>query len=614
MPNHSNQPKKHAGPVFGPGKKMGPGGRGPAEKPKDFKGTFQKLMGYSKSYLPVIVVAWILAAAGALITVFGPDKLSEMTDTITSGMMTGIDLEKVTSIGIFLAVLYGLSFVFSFGQGFIMATVTQKITKKLREDVFNKTSRLPLNYFDNTTYGDILSRITNDIDLIAQTLNQSVGTLISSIALFFGALIMMLKTNVTLTITAIVATLIGFALMMFIMTKSQKYFMRQQKSLGLLNGHIEEAYSGHSIIKVYNAAEKTNEEFKKINTELREAAHKAQFISGIMMPMMMFVGNFGYVAVCIIGGLLVFNDQISFGVIVAFMVYIRLFTQPLGQMAQAATSLQSTAAASERVFEFLEEKELADESHKTTVLETVSGDVRFENVKFGYTKEKVIIKDFSLDVKAGQKVAIVGPTGAGKTTIVNLVMRFYEINSGQILIDNTPIHELTREQVHSYFCMVLQDTWLFEGTIKENIIYSKENVSDETVINACKAVGIDHFIRTLPQGYDTILNENTSLSAGQKQLLTIARAMVDDAPLLILDEATSSVDTRTEVLIQQAMDKLMVGRTSFVIAHRLSTIKNADVILVLKDGDIIESGNHKELLAADGFYADLYNSQFESSK
>ena len=422
---------------------------------------------------------------------------------------------------------------------------------------------------------------------------------------------MMLYTNVTMALTAVFSTVIGFGLMMLIMSKSQKYFIEQQNALGAINGHIEEVYSGHSLVKVYNAQEEVNNEFLKINERLRKSAWKSQFISGIMMPVMTFIGNFGYVCVCIVGGLLVFNNKISFGVIVAFMLYIRLFTQPLTQFAQAATNLQSTAAASERVFNFLDEEEMEDESHKDTVLDNAKGDVEFENVKFGYNEDKLIIKDFTAHVKSGQKVAIVGPTGAGKTTIVNLLMRFYEVNSGQIKIDNVPIQNLTRENVHDLFCMVLQDTWLFEGTIKENIVYSKKNVSDATVIAACKAVGIDHFIHTLPHGYDTVLNDKTTLSQGQKQLITIARAMVENAPLLILDEATSSVDTRTEILIQEAMDKLMVGRTSFVIAHRLSTIKNADMILVMKDGDIIESGNHEELLDKNGFYAELYNSQFD---
>jgi len=429
--------------------------------------------------------------------------------------------------------------------------------------------------------------------------------------MFLGTMIVMFSINVIMTISGIFATIFGFILMVIIIAKSQKYFERQQVDLGKINGHIEEIYSGQQVVKVYNGAQQAKDEFDEINERLYENAWKSQFLSGLMMPLMSFIGNLGYVVVCIVGAILAMNGTITFGVIVKFMVYIRLFTQPLGQIAQAATTLQSTAAAAERVFEFLSEKELKDESNKTMVLENVKGNVEFDHVKFGYNPDKLIIKDFSAKIKAGQKVAIVGPTGAGKTTIVNLLMRFYEVDSGQIMIDGVPINKVTRENVHDLFCMVLQDTWLFEGTIKENIAYNKQGITDESIKKACKAVGIDHFIRTLPKGYDTVLNEKTSLSVGQRQLLTIARAMVVDAPLLILDEATSSVDTRTEVLIQQAMDKLMIGRTSFVIAHRLSTIKNADVILVMKDGDIIENGNHEELLLQGGFYADLYNSQFE---
>ena len=603
---HKEKHNRSNGFPKGPGPMMGHG-----EKPKDFKNTWGKLIKYSNKHIPIIISAFILSVIGTVITVISPDKLSQVTDLITEGLVTGIDIEKITQIGTLLVILYIISFIFSYLQGFIMATVTQKITKKLRSDISQKINRLPLKYFDKTTFGDVLSRVTNDVDTIGQTLNQSVGTLVSGVTLFLGSLTMMLYTNVTMALTAVFSTVIGFGLMMLIMSKSQKYFIEQQNALGAINGHIEEVYSGHSLVKVYNAQEEVNNEFLKINERLRKSAWKSQFISGIMMPVMTFIGNFGYVCVCIVGGLLVFNNKISFGVIVAFMLYIRLFTQPLTQFAQAATNLQSTAAASERVFNFLDEEEMEDESHKDTVLDNAKGDVEFENVKFGYNEDKLIIKDFTAHVKSGQKVAIVGPTGAGKTTIVNLLMRFYEVNSGQIKIDNVPIQNLTRENVHDLFCMVLQDTWLFEGTIKENIVYSKKNVSDATVIAACKAVGIDHFIHTLPHGYDTVLNDKTTLSQGQKQLITIARAMVENAPLLILDEATSSVDTRTEILIQEAMDKLMVGRTSFVIAHRLSTIKNADMILVMKDGDIIESGNHEELLDKNGFYAELYNSQFD---
>ena len=581
------------------------------ENQKDSKGGLLNLVKYMKKNAIFLVLALIFAICGSIITVYGPEKLSEITDLITQGIMTGIDMDKVYEVVIFMSTLYAISIALSYLQSFIMATVTQTTTKKLRTDITGKINKLPLKYYDKTTVGDTLSRVTNDVDTIGQTLNQSMGALVSGISLFLGSLFMMFKTNVILTITAIVATVIGFVLMTLIVGKSQKFFKRQQELLGKINGHIEEAYTGHSVIKVYNAQEKINKEFKSINDELRDSAWKSQFISGLMMPLMTFIGNFGYVAVCVVGAILAFNDKITFGVIVAFIMYVRFFTQPLSQFAQAATSLQSTSAACARVFEFLGEEEMEDESDKDTSLENAKGNVEFEHVKFGYNEDKLIIKDFSINVKAGQKVAIVGPTGAGKTTLVNLLMKFYDVNSGLIKIDGTPIQSLSREAVHDLFCMVLQDTWLFEGTIRENIVYNKTGVSEASIVAACKAVGLDHFIRTLPQGYDTVLDDNTNLSAGQKQLITIARAMIKNAPLLILDEATSSVDTRTEILIQEAMDKLTVGKTSFVIAHRLSTIKNADVILVMKDGDIIESGNHEELLEAKGFYADLYNSQFE---
>ena len=573
-----------------------------------------KLLRYCKKYVPFIIISLIGAGIGAALTIIGPDKLSEMTDLMSQGLFGEIDLNAIQKIGLTLVIMYGASFILSLSQGLIMANVTQRVCKTLRTDLSKKINRLPMAYYNNTTTGDILSRVTNDIDMIGQTLNQSIGTLVSAICLFLGSLIMMFTTNVTLTITAILSTVIGFVFMSLIMKTSQKYFLSQQECLGKLNGHIEEVYSGHTIVKAYNGEGKMSDIFDSINIQLQENAFRAQFLSGLMMPLMVFIGNLGYVAVCIVGAILAMEGIISFGVIVAFIMYVRYFTQPLGQMAQAAQSLQSATAASHRVFEFLEAEEMMDESHKQTELKTAKGQVEFENVTFTYEgKDTPVIKNFSTTVKPGQKIAIVGPTGAGKTTLVNLLMRFNEINGGKISIDGTPISELTRENVHDLFCMVLQDTWLFEGTIKQNLIYNQDHISDEEVEKACEAVGLHHFIQTLHDGYDTILNDKVNLSAGQKQQLTIARAMLKDSPMLILDEATSSVDTRTELIIQQAMDQLMEGRTSFVIAHRLSTIKNADVILVLKDGDILESGNHEELLAKQGFYAELYNSQFEEA-
>lgn len=591
----------------GPGRNNGFHG----EKPKNFKKTWGQLIEYSRRYVPATVIAIVFAVFATIISLVGPKIIERITNIIFEGIVMGIDLEAVTNLCVIMAALYGISWALSFMQNFIMATVTQKLSKRLRTDIIEKTNRLPLNYFDTTSYGDVLSRITNDIDTIGMTLNQSIGMLVSNVTLFLGSLLMMFITNYILAFTAIATSILGFILMGIIMKHSQKHFARQQRHLGAINGHVEEIYTGHLVVKVFNAKETSKEEFERINRHLRDSSFKASALSGMMQPIMTFIGNLGYVAVCVIGALLVTNNVIDFGVITAFMIYIRLFTNPLSQIAQAFTSMQSTAAASERVFEYLNQTELSDESHKTSTLTSVKGDVEFRNVKFGYTKDKTIIKNFSLKVKAGQKVAIVGPTGAGKTTLVNLLMRFYEINSGQILIDSVPIDTLTRENVHDLFCMVLQDTWLFEGTVKENLVYSKENISDEEIVRACKAVGIHHFIHALPHGYNTVLDDKTSLSSGQKQQLTIARAMIENAPLLILDEATSSVDTRTERIIQKAMDDLTKERTSFVIAHRLSTIKNADIILVLKDGDIDSVGTHEELLSQGGFYAELYNSQFE---
>nr|WP_244887685.1 ABC transporter ATP-binding protein [Desemzia incerta] len=577
------------------------------------KQTYKDLLAYINVYLPIVIVALVLAMGAAVISLIGPRQLSEITDLITAGLTGQLDIAAIEKIALLLVTLYVISYIANYVQGFIMATITQRVSKKLRRDISEKINRLPLRYFDSNSVGDVLSRVTNDIDMISQTMNQSISTLVTATTMFLGSLFMMFITNVPMTLAAIASTLIGFGLMILIVRHSQQYFGAQQKALGAVNGHVEEIYSGHNVVKAYNAERGAKETFDQINDDLYQSAWKSQFFSGIMMPLMNFIGNFGYVVVSILGAVLALNGDITFGVIVAFMMYIRLFTQPLSQFAQAATSLQSTAAASERVFDFLHEVELIDEKGKTSQLENIRGDVEFEHVHFGYTPEKTIINDFSVHIKPGQKVAIVGPTGAGKTTIVNLLMRFYEINSGSIKIDGIPTTDLTREDVHEQFCMVLQDTWIFQGTVRENIVYNVEGVTDEQVEDACKAVGIDHFIRTLPHGYDTVLDDQTSLSAGQKQLITIARALVKDAPLLILDEATSSVDTRTEALIQQAMDHLMVGRTSFVIAHRLSTIKNSDVILVMDNGDIIEKGNHVELLAAGGFYANLYNSQFEEA-
>jgi ATP-binding cassette, subfamily B, multidrug efflux pump len=592
----------------------------PVEKPKNFKPTMGKLIRYCKSYLPVIIIALIAAAAGTVLQIIGPDKLKDLTNEISKGLpmlikgvpvLHSIDMNTVANIVLMLVFFYAGSMLLNFMQSFIMATVTQKISKKMRTDISQKINRLPLRYFDRTSYGDVLSRVTNDVDAIGQTLNQSVSTVITAITMFVGSLIMMFYSNWILALTAVGSGMIGFVLMRFIMAKSQKHFITQQKELGNINGHIEEIYTGHIVVKAYNGSKDAKSAFEGINRNLYDSAWKSQFLSGLMMPLMSFVGNFGYLAVCVVGAALVMNGNISFGVIVAFIMYIRLFTQPLSQIAQAFNNLQRTAAAGERVFEFLDEEELTDESQKAKKLQNIQGDVEFEHVKFGYTPDKTIIHDFSAKVKAGQKVAIVGPTGAGKTTMVNLLMRFYDLDGGEILLDGIPINSVPRENVHEQFAMVLQDTWIFEGTIRDNIVYDKQGVTDAQVVTACKTVGLHHFIKTLPDGYDTLLNDKASLSEGQKQLITIARAMIQDAPLLILDEATSSVDTRTERIVQKAMDKLAEGRTSFVIAHRLSTIKNADLILVMKDGDIIESGSHTELLESGGFYDELYNSQFE---
>lgn len=597
-----------SGPMRGPMR----GGMRIGMKTKGSKKGLQQLIKFSKPYLVVILIATLCALCSAILSVVAPNKLGAVTDEITKTMFGSIDMIAVKNIVISLIGFYATSFVLSFIQHFSMSTVTQKMAKRLRSDISHKINKLPLKCFDTTNNGDILSRITNDVDLIAQSMNQSVGALVSAIALILGSVIAMFITNPIMATVAVLSSILGFVFMFIVIGKVQKHFIAQQMLLGQLNGHIEEVYTGHNVVVAFNATNRLKQQFNQTNDKLYTSAWKSQFASGIMMPMMHFIGNLGYVAVCVVGAVLASQGKISFGVITSFIVYVRLFSQPLSQIGQSASSVQSASAASNRVFEFLELEETSDESQKTKTLTNVKGDVSFEHVNFGYNADKTIINDFSMNVVGGQKVAIVGPTGAGKTTLVNLLMRFYEINSGKISIDGVPINELTRENLHDLFGMVLQDTWLFHGTIKENLAYSKENVSDEQIVQACKSVGIHHFICTLPKGYDTELSHEVNLSQGQKQLMTIARAMIENAPMLILDEATSSVDTRTELQIQRAMDTLSKGRTSFVIAHRLSTIKNADVIIVMKDGDVVESGTHDDLLAKNGFYANLYNSQFEN--
>lgn len=589
------------------------------EKPKKFKKTLKEMAGYLKPYFPLILIAVVASVIATILQIIGPDKLKLITDEITKGLpkivkgkpvVTAIDMDNVKSITLMLLIFYLSSLVLNLLQRFIMADVTQKISKSFREEIAKKINRLPFSYFDNTTFGDILSRVTNDVDTISQSLNQSIGALLTSIVMLIGTVVMMIYNSGILTITTILSSLVGFVFITIIMKKSQKYFKEQQQNLGDINGQIEEVYTGHNVIKAYNAGARAVDEFEQTNTKLYTSAWKSQFLSGLMMPIMQFAGNFSYVMVCIVGGALAINGKISFGVIVAFMIYVRLFTNPLSDIAQSFNTLQRAAAAGERVFEFLNEDEL-EEENVTEKLDRAKGEVEFKDVRFGYDPEKIIIKDFSVKVNPGEKIAIVGPTGAGKTTIVNLLMRFYEINDGQILIDGIDTKNLSRENLRDQFCMVLQDSWVFEASVRENITFGEKDITDEELIDVCKRVNLDHFIRTLPNGYDTILNDKQSLSQGQLQLLTIARAMVSHAPMLILDEATSSVDTRTEIIVQDAMDELAKGRTSFVIAHRLSTIKNADLILVMKDGDIVEKGKHDELLARDGFYAQLYNAQFE---
>lgn len=573
-----------------------------------------KVFNYMKKSIPAVIFALILAAAGAILTIIGPDKIGKMTTIMQEGLYGQINFEAITKLGIFLVCIYVMSSLFQYIVHFIMATVTLNTAKNLRRGLSEKINRVPMSYFNGTSQGDVLSRITNDVSTLQQGLTNSLPGIISAVAQFTGCLIMMFVTEWRLALCVIGVTFVGMFLLMLIMGHSQRYFVEKQESLGKLNGFVEEIYSGHQVVRVSRAGKQINSRFDGLNKAVYEANWKSQFFSGVMQPLMTVIGNIGYVVVCVVGAALALNGKIEFGVIVSFILYVRLFTSPLTQIAQGMTNMQTASASAKRVFEFLESEELSDETHKMTAVKTpVKGAVEFKNVHFSYpdNPDKVIIKNFSAVVHPGQKVAIVGPTGAGKTTMVNLLMRFFEINEGSISIDGAPTMDMKRENLHNLFAMVLQDTWLFEGTVRENLVYNMENVSDEDLERVCKACGILRFVHSLPHGFDTVLSENTSISAGQKQLLTIARAMLQNAPMLILDEATSSVDTRTEAIIQRAMDELTKDRTSFVIAHRLSTIKNADLILVMKDGDVIESGNHDELMAKGGFYHDLYNSQFE---
>lgn len=575
----------------------------------------KKIIEYMKGSVGIVAVALVLAALGAVLTIIGPDKVGEITDLMADGLMTGIDLKAVARVGIFLGAIYISSSLFTFIQQYIMATVTLKMSYRMRSELSRKINCVPQKYFNSHSQGDILSRITNDVSTLQQGLTNSLPTIISAAAQFVGCLIMMFVTEWRLALISLFITFLGLFLIVFIMSKSQKFFLDRQESLGKLNGYVEEMYSGHEVVRISRGAGNVKKHFGGLNEAVYNANWKSQFLSGIMQPLMNVIGNLAYVAVCVFGSVLALNGTITFGVIISFILYVRLFTSPLGQIAQGMTNMQTASASAQRIFDFIESEELPDESDKSSEMPEVKGNVSFENVRFSYpdTPDKVIIKSFSAEVKAGQKVAIVGPTGAGKTTMVNLLMRFFEINSGSISIDGTPISQLSRETVHNMFSMVLQDTWLFEGTVRENLVYNMEGISDESLERVCKACGLDKFVHTLPEGFDTVLSESVAISAGQKQLLTIARAMLQNAPMLILDEATSSVDTRTELLIQRAMDKLTKGRTSFVIAHRLSTIKNADLILVMRDGDVIESGNHETLMAKGGFYAELYNSQFDQA-
>ena len=590
----------------------GPPGRGADEKPKNVKSSMLELLRYLKPWYKPIIISLIFSLVGTFLTIIAPDKLADLTNNISDGLQTGIDMDLIIkSILIILAIYISANLV-TCAASYIMITVMQKLAWSMRTSISQKINKLPLKFFDKVTVGDVLSRITNDVDTISSALNSSITTLVQAVVQFVGVTIIMFATSGRLALTAIGSSILGFVLMFFIVSRSRKYFRQQQQNLGDMNGHVEEMYSGHNIVRAYGATAQSKKEFDRINDNLYNSAWKSQFFSGMLMPLMGFVGNLGYVAVCIVGATLTMSGAIRFGTVIAFISYVKLFTNPLSQISQAVSSLMSAGAAGERVFGFLAEEEMPDDSGCTAHIDHVRGKVEFENVRFGYDEDKPIIHDFSADIEPGQKVAIVGYTGAGKTTMVNLLMRFYELWSGQIKIDGVPVSQMRRSDVHAMFGMVLQDTWLFDGTYRENIAYGKPGVTDEQVEAACKLVGLDHYIKTLPKGYDTELNDRSSLSAGQRQLLTIARAMVENAPMIILDEATSSVDTRTEVLVQKAMDRLTRGRTSFVIAHRLSTIRDADLILVMDKGDIVESGTHEQLLEKGGLYKELYTSQFEN--
>lgn len=582
------------------------------DKPKNFKSSILSLFRYLKPWYAAIVISLLLSLASTVLTLIAPDKMADLTNYIAAGLFTGIDMDGIKKAIIAILVIYIAGSLFSCAASYTMITVMQRLAWSMRDSISKKINRMPLKYFDKVSIGDVMSRITNDVDTLSSTLNSSITTLVQGVVQFVGVTVIMFATNALMSLAAIGSSLIGFIFMFAVIKHSRKYFHRQQKNLGDMNGHVEEMYSGHDIVRVYGATGQAKAEFKRINNNLYESAWKSQFFGGLMMPFMSFIGNFGYVAVCVVGAALTMSGDISFGTIVSFIAYVRLFTSPLSQISQAAGQLMSAGAAGERVFGFLEEEELSDDSNCTAYPEKVTGKVDFDHVRFGYDEDKAIINDFSTSVMPGQKIAIVGHTGAGKTTMVNLLMRFYELWSGEIRIDGVPISEMKRSDVHTLFGMVLQDTWLFEGTYRENIVYGKKDVTDDQIRSACKAVGMDHFIMTLPEGYDTVLSDRSSLSAGQRQLLTIARAMVENAPMIILDEATSSVDTRTEALVQQAMYKLTEGRTSFVIAHRLSTIRDADLILVMDKGDVVESGTHEQLLKANGLYKELYYSQFEA--